>query len=1026
LREKGVRPDTIAALMVERSLEMIVGLLAILKAGGAYLPIDPAYPQERIDYMLKDSNTGVLVSEVSKLSEVSGRTEVIDLPSLIAAKEDTEPTHLTYLTHPTHLCYIIYTSGSTGRPKGVMLEHKNVVNLLYFDFHYTNLDFSKVLQFHTIGFDASFHEIFSAFLSGGHLVLIREEARTDIAELSRIVEINRIPTLFLPMSFLRIIFSDEDNIRLFPRCVRHIQTAGEQVVINHLFRCFLQENRVYLHNHYGPAETHVVTALTLDPTGPIPELPSIGKPLLNTVIYILDRDRQLLPVGVPGELWISGCQVGRGYLNNPELTAERFDQDLWDYRDYHDKKNKSFCGGPGGSFFKKSPLAAGGTLYKTGDLARWTAGGDIEFLGRIDTQVKIRGFRIEPGEIESRLTDIEDIKEAAVIDRTDEKGEKYLCAYVVADSEIDPAELRDTLTGTLPDYMVPSYFVQVEAIPLSPNGKVKKSALPRIEGVQLKKTYAPPRTEVEKKLCRLWSEVLGIEEKNIGIDDNFFQLGGHSLRATILIAKIYKTFNVRVLLGELFDRPFIRGLARLIADAGVEVFTAIEPVEKREYYPMSSAQKRMYIINQLERGSISYNMPAPLLVEGDVDGEKFTGVFRQLIRGQEGLRTGFEILDGQPVQRIHDEISFEIEDCSRDVFTSPDDIIKNFIRPFDLSRAPLMRVGLARLEKEKYLLVVDFHHIIGDGVSMGVLIREFTRVYGGKEIAPLRIQYRDYAVWQESLAKSGELKRQEEYWLKQLSEDLPPLNLPLDYPRPAMMGFSGRWVDFEISSGLTGKLKKLAEEHGATLYMVLLAAYNVLLHKYTGRETIVVGSVIAGRSYNDLENIIGVFLNTQAMKNNLSDNLTFERFLDQVRENALRAYENQDYQFEELVEKLKLKRDYSRNPLFDTMLNFINMDIPEIKLGGLKLTLYKTESEAVKLDIKINAREEGGMLRCTLDYSGKLFNAETMESFIGDFIRIIDKVGAGPGIKIADIPLLSREAEKEMIADFSEEIRYEF
>jgi len=1014
LSRKGVGADVIVALMVERSPEMIIALLAILKAGGAYLPIDTGYPEERKRYMLTDSRVrSMLVDRHNRAPGCApAGVDIIDVtdPAVYCGDGHNPPQHS---GSAGDLVYLIYTSGSTGNPKGVMLEHRNVVNLIYFDFHYTNMDFSKVLQFHTIGFDASFHEIFCALLSGGELCLIDEDTRLDIPGLFRVVAENRIPTVFLPMSFLRIIFNDSHYVREFPRCVRHIQTAGEQVFINRLFRGFLQENHVYLHNHYGPSETHVVTTLTLDPDGDIPELPTIGKPILNSTIYILDREQQILPVGAPGEIYIGGIQVGRGYLFRPDLTAEKFIKN----RSYRTNRTN--------------------IIYKTGDLARWLPNGNIEFLGRIDTQVKIRGFRIEPGEIESKLTDIEYIKEAVVIDRVDANAEKYLCAYVVSDADINLGELRGILSKTLPDYMIPSYFMRLEQIPLSPNGKVRRDALPIIDAAKMENAYIPPRDEVERKICRLWGEVLGMENDSIGIEDNFFELGGHSLRATILLAKMYKVFNVRIILGELFNEPTVKGLARLIKSSVGDTFKAIEPVEKKEYYPMSSAQKRMYIVNQLEKDSANYNMPTPMIIEGNVDKEKLAAVFRELIRRQEGLRTGFVVVGGEPVQKIEEMVEFEIEydDVAAKVPAGQPkkakdreekQIIVNFVRPFDLSSAPLFRVGLAKLEEKKYLFMVDFHHIIGDGVSLGVMVREFTQLYEGRDIPPLQVQYHDYAVWQQGMAESGELKRQEEYWLNRLNADIPPLDLPLDYPRPAMASFEGRWVDFEIPAAAAAKLKKLAEHHDATLYMVVLAAYNVLLHKYTGQETIAVGSAIAGRSHPDLENIVGVFLNTLVMKNNPSDGLTFIQFLGEVRENALRAYENQDFQFEELVEKLNLKRDYSRNPIFDTMLNFINMDIPEIKLRDLKLSPYKMEHSAVKFDVKINAWEQDDMVRCTLDYCTKLFKPETMDTFIENFLKIIDQIGGDPGIKIAEISSISKEVEKEMIADFNEELTTEF
>lgn len=992
LRARGVGPDIVVGLLVERSLEMMVGLLGILKAGGAFLPIDNNYPDDRKNYMFADSGIELLLTDGA--IDLPAGVEALDITSpRLYTGDETNPPHI---NSASDLVYLIYTSGSTGRPKGVMLEHKNVVNLIHFDFVYTNMDFRKVLQFHTIGFDASFHEIFCALLSGGTSYLIREETRADIPALFEVVEKNGIMTLFLPMSYLRMIFNEESYVDLIPGCVRHIQTAGEQVVVSQRFRQYLKENKVFLHNHYGPAETHVVTALTLDPAEDIPELPTIGKPILNTQIYILDKDGQLLPVGVPGELYIGGVQVGRGYLERPDLTAERF------------------------NVFLKKNLRENRT-YRTGDLARWLPGGNVEFLGRVDKQVKIRGFRVEPGEIESRLMDTGFIKEAAVLDRTDEKGDKFLCAYVVSDRKTDGGELRDILSGVLPDYMVPSYFIQLEEIPLTPNGKVDRDRLRAMEITAGSSAYAPPRDELENKLCTLWAEILGLEKDTVGIDDNFFQLGGHSLKATILITRMQKVFNIKLSLGEIFNRPTVRGLAEFVRGAGKGTFKAIMPVAERPYYPMSSSQKRMYILNQLEKESTNYNMPAALKVEGDISREKLEDVFRELIRRQEGLRTCFVLVDGEAVQKVvkAEDIDFKIQ-----YGETPD--MEGFVKPFDLSTAPLLRVGLVKLGEREHLLMVDIHHIIGDGVSLGILVREFTRIYEGEDLSPLTIQYRDYSVWQQELARSGELKRQETYWLEQLGGEIPRLNLPLDFPRPSMMSFVGHWTGFEIRSETAAKLRVLADEHNVTLFMVMLAAYNILLFKYTGSETVMVGTAIAGRSHPDLENIIGVFLNTLVLKNDLRGGMTFAEFLGVVGKNAMDAYSNQDYQFEELVEKLGLRRDYSRNPVFDTMLNFVNMEIPEVRLRDLRLTPLQMEQRAVKFDIKINVRDEGEGLRCTLDYSTELFRQETMDSFIGNYIKILETVVGDPAVTISNIGLISEVEKRKMEKDFAEELEYEF
>ncbi|UCH96976.1 MAG: amino acid adenylation domain-containing protein, partial [Candidatus Aminicenantes bacterium] len=570
LREKGVGPDNAVGLMVERSVEMIIGMLAIMKAGGAYLPIDSEYPGERKRYMLEDGKVRwLLVSDdIEDIGdEIISQLEVIDLRQEEIYRRRSG--NLEYIGSGSSLLYVIYTSGSTGKPKGVMLEHRNLVNLIHYQYKYTDIDFNRVLQFTTISFDVSAQEIFSAFLSGGQLYLLNKETRTDIPELFRLIERNGIKTVFLPVSFLKAIFREDEYINLIPQCIGHITTAGEQVVISNNFREYLKEKKVHLHNHYGPSETHVVTTLTIDPGGDIPELPSIGKPVMNTGIYIVDKWENLSPGGAAGEILIGGVQVGRGYLNNPELTAEKFISAPASSRKPQPGGTKKRTGKKETPYSPTHQLTHS-TIYRTGDLGRWLSDGNIEFLGRIDHQVKIRGFRVEPGEIESRLLNYPGIKEVVVLLQEEERGDKYLCAYVVADGENVISELRECLSKELPDYMIPSYFMQLEKIPLTPNGKVNRKELPKPE-LKAGEGYTAPRDEIERKLVEIWSKVLGREElhasqlqTSIGIDDNFFQLGGHSLTATTLAARIHQELDVEISLREIFTTPTIKGIAELV------------------------------------------------------------------------------------------------------------------------------------------------------------------------------------------------------------------------------------------------------------------------------------------------------------------------------------------------------------------------------------------------------------------------------------------------------------------------------
>jgi amino acid adenylation domain-containing protein len=911
--------------------------------------------------------------------------------------------------------YMIYTSGSTGSPKGVLVRHNNLVNQVHglverFDFD-TSLNYILLASF---TFDVSLMHIFSSLTTGAKLFLIGDDIRKDPTKLWQFIEKNNINILNIVPAYMNVLLQHMEIAKLH---FKYLFVGGDvfsRELYSRLKQTFEVENII---NIYGPTETTINAALyickDLEPEDrdTIP----IGKPVTNYRAYILDRDLNPVPINIKGELYISGNGVAVGYLNNPELTAEKFNKSYGSYMTY--------------------------ISYRTGDLARWLPDGNIQFIGRTDNQVKIRGFRVELGEIEYQLLKHKTIKEAVVIFR-----DRSLCAYFVPQASavnVYVPELREYLTKELPGYMVPAYFVEVEKIPLTSTGKVDRKALPSPVAGGIDVEYIAPRNAVEEKLVRIWWEILNIDRKDaiqasIGIDTNFFELGGHSLKATILGAKIHKQFNIKIPIIEIFHLPTIRKLAEYIASARETEHISIKVVEKREYYLLSSAQKRMYIINQLDRESLGYNMPAAMTIEGDVDKGKFEAIFRELIRRQESLRTRFLVVGGEPVQEIEEDVEFEIEyydltGTQVDVEGgtphspySPRHLSESFVRPFDLSRAPLFRAGLVKTGKEKFLFMVDIHHIIGDGVSVGILIDEFTKLYKGDAVPLLPIQYKDYAAWQQGLVESGELKRQEIYWLEQLDTQIEPLDLPLDYPRPAKKSYEGRWVDFEISPETTGKLKEMTKQYDATLFMVLLAAYNVLLHKYTGRETIIVGSATAGRSHSGLENIIGVFLNTIVLKNSPNSSLTFTQFLHQVRENALKAYENQDYQFEELVEKLDLKRDYSRNPVFDTMLNFQNMDVPEIKLGDLKLTPYKMGDKAVKFDFKVNAGEYQGILRCTLDYSTKLFKPETMETFIENFIKVIDKVVQDPTVKISDIQLMSEVEKKEIIEDFTQDLQYEF
>jgi acyl carrier protein len=672
-------------------------------------------------------------------------------------------------------------------------------------------------------------------------------------------------------------------------------------------------------------------------------------------------------------------------------------------------------------------LSAMSCFYKTGDLARWLVDGNIEFLGRMDSQVKIRGFRIELGEIENHLLKRKDIKEAVVIARAD-KGDTFLCAYTVtadAGPEGGAAELRRYLSGVLPDYMVPAYFVELETIPLTLNGKVDRKALPepRLTRGDL---YAAPRGQTERKLAEIWANILDVEAGIIGIEDRFFDLGGHSLKATVMVSRIQKEFNVRLTLAEIFQHATIRQLARVIKEKEQETYFAVEPAPMKEYYAVSSAQKRLYILQQIDPGSLNYNMPIYTFVHGEIDNQRFKDALQGLIQRHEILRTSIRMINSQPVQVIYPgcDCSLDIEYMGLDGDKKIDEnsmdyvsqeldleyLLRDFIRPFDLAKPPLFRVRLVRVVHHRHLLMVDMHHIITDGVSSRVFVGEFMSLYAGRELPAIKLQYRDFSEWRNKLAAGGEMKRQEEYWLQGFKGDIPHLELPLDYPRlPGHVHNSEcDAVFFDIPAGLTAKLKALTAETGTTPYMVLLAVYNILLSRYSGQEDIVVGSAVAGRRHPGLENILGMFVNMLVMRNRLHEDLTFLEFLDRIKTTALDAYDNQDYPFDELVHGLGIEFQVGRNPLFDVQFTFQDAaelagknntaGFGEFPTGPVSAWHYKQA-----FDLGLNTTEVKNTYSMMLGYLTSLFKRSTIEDMAKHYVEILRQCMENKTVKIKDI-----------------------
>jgi len=1031
LREKGVKPDTIVGIMVDRSVEMIIGILGILKAGGAYMPIDPDYPQKRINYMLADSKANFLVSKVSK---VWGGREVIDLNQL------TDSTTLSLPNTPSHpltdsptqpsssnLAYVIYTSGTTGKPKGNLTTHFNAVRVVKNTNYIELKEDDRILQLSNYAFDGSIFDIYGALLNGAALILMGKEDVVSIDKLSNLIKRENITLFFVTTALFNTLVDLEIECL---KNVRKILFGGERVSVEHSRKALEYLGKDKIIHVYGPTETTVyATYYFIDQieehSGTIP----IGKPISNTSVYVMDKNQKPVPMGVIGELYIGGYGVAQGYLNNPELTAEKFVQDFLDYPDDRDKKEK-------GKGIDKTPstslpLYPSTPLYRTGDLVRWLPDGsaNIEFIDRIDTQVKLRGFRVELGEIESRLLEIEGIKDVVVLAKEESSKEKYLCAYIVSDHKKSVSELREYLSQTLPDYMIPSFFVPIDKIPLTTNGKIDRKSLPEFGSLDIDTDragkYIAPRDAIEKELAVIWAEVLNIERKDalnasIGIDDNFFDLGGHSLKAAVLVSRIHKALNVKVPVKEFFERGCIRGLARYIKEAVEDTFIFIEPTEEKEYYPLSPAQRRLYILYLAAPESTVYNIPVLFELEKAPDIKRLEHAIKTLIALHESLRTSFHMANEEPVQKIHKKVDFKIE--YDEIFNSLTSdrqglpIISPLIRPFDLSQAPLLRAAVIETEGGRCWLMVDMHHIISDGISLSVFIKGLMRLYEGESLPELQLQYRDYSQWQSRQLDSGELEAQENYWVQEFKGEIPSLNMPLDYPRPPVQSFEGDTVTFDIGRELTRHLQILSSKTGATLYMVLLAAYALLLFKYTESETIVIGSPVAGRSHADLDNIIGMFVNTIAIKIHLDYEKSFKEILMRAKEKSMEAYKNQDYPFDMLVDKLNYKRDAGRNPLFDTLFVLQNLEIKRIKIKNLKTIPYEYKSKTSPFDFWMEGVEREDGLDFSIGYCTKIFNRETMERLSRHFIHILNQITGNLDVLVSEIELVSEHEKNQILS----------
>ncbi len=966
----GVGPESLVGVCLERSFDMVVALLGILKAGGAYLPLDPEYPQERLAFMLRDAHAPILLTQqrgLSRLPEHEART--IDLDGDQDAIAQESPENLAIAVCPDHLAYVMYTSGSTGRPKGVGVPHRAIVRLLI-GVDYARLDASvSLLQLSPTSFDASTFELWGALLHGGRCALFPGRVLTA-RELGRAIGQHGINTLWLTAALFNAVV-DEAPEALSP--LEQLLIGGEALSVSHVRRFLEACPRVRLINGYGPTEGTTFSycyRIPGDFDASRASVP-IGRPIANTKAYVLDGWLEPVPVEVAGELYVAGAGLARGYLGRPGLTAERF------VADPHNPE-------------------PGSRMYRTGDLARWRPDGTLEFLGRADQQVKIRGFRIEPGEIEAALLQHPAVARAAVVARDDGPDGKQLVAYLVPapGSTPDATALRGHLAMMLPEYMVPSALVMLEALPLTPNGKLDRQNLPppRRQG----ETYRAPRTPQEQVLCDLFAEVLALPR--VGIDDHFLALGGHSLLATRLVSRVRGSLGVELAIRTVFEAPTVAALAARLREAK-KARAPLVRQPRPERLLLSYAQQRLWFIDRLEGPGPTYNIPLALRLEGELDAAALELALADVVTRHESLRTIFPDNNGVPFQQVvpaaHARPLLFTDDVTEPMLT--DRLAAAAATAFDLTREVPLRAWLFRLEPQRHVLLLLLHHIAGDGWSLGPLLRDLAHAYAARrrEEAPafseLPVQYADYTLWQRGFLGAEDdpdspLAQQLGFWRAALAGAPEELDLPSDRPRPATASHRGATVPVRLDAGLHRRLLELARAGGASLFMVLQAGLAALLSRLGAGQDIPIGSPIAGRGEQALEDLVGFFVNTLVLRTDVSGDPGFRELVGRVRAFALEAYDHQDVPFERVVEALQPARSLARHPLFQVMLVLENAPEAELSVPGVVIRPEPLASNVAKFDLTLGLIERLGSageplgIEGGLEYSRDLFEEGTAQA----------------------------------------------
>ncbi|QSQ16101.1 non-ribosomal peptide synthase/polyketide synthase [Myxococcus landrumensis] len=1009
LRSLGVLPGSRVALRLDRSPDLIVALLAILKAGAAYVPLDKAWPSERLSFVLRESSAGVLVSHSDVADDLPSSSSVLlllDEQARLISRQPSSPLPLS--GSGEDLAYVMFTSGSTGVPKGVCIPHRGVTRLVSSSF--IRFSSSDVwLHAAPVAFDASTLEIWGALLHGSKLVLAPPHA-LSLDELASLLLQERISSLWLTAALFEQMASLQPSALA---SVSQLLAGGDALppsrVREHLSR--LPPGHLLV-NGYGPTENTTFSAtFPLRHGDSFSRSVPIGAPLSNSSAFVLDSSLLPLPPGLPGELFVGGDGLAWGYLNRPDLTAERFIPHP----------------------FSSAP---GARLYRTGDLVRWLPDGSLEFLGRSDFQVKVRGFRIELGEVEAALRLFHGIHEAAVLAREDIPGDKRLVAYFTSSEgqSVDSSALRSFLLQRLPEYMVPAALVSLPSFPLSPNGKLDRKALPPPDFAAAASSdadFVEPSSPAQVRLASIFSDVLGLQR--VSVHSDFFELGGHSLLATQVVSRIRAAFNVELPLGELFSSPTVALLSERLESLASSRVPALVPVDRTQALPLSFAQQRLWFLDQLQPGNSTYNIPWVLKLSGSLNSDALLQSLRALTQRHEVLRTHFALVDDQPVQLIQDSVLLDMPLVDLSSLSEKDRdaeaqrlIREEAVHSFDLSRGPLVHATLVRLGHDEHLLLATVHHIVSDGWSISVIVRELAAFYrqfvGGEQalLPALPIQYADFSVWQRQWLSGDVLTSEIDWWRQHLEGASPSLELLTDSPRPAVQTYRGAVLPVSLPRELSHAVKALAQREGATPFMVLLASFQLLLSRYSGQDDVSVGSPIANRNRSETEGLIGFFVNTLVFRSRFQGVRSFRELLAQVRLNTLAAYEHQDVPFEKLVEELQPQRDLSRSPFFQVTLTLQNAPEGELSLPGLTLSGLPSSIETSKYDFSLLLEEASQGFIGLLNYNTDLFDAASMQRLLAHFSGLLESVVAQPELLLSSLSLLTSSEKQQVLSSWND------